>query len=180
MSLASWVVAGMIPGVNREPLKKIAADPGHLWGSLRRTSARGKTRLAQRSVSGPASRYFHMVQCTTAHRRQDFECRFLAGRWVCWDLTSRAVLATLSHDETSELDSRSDPARRGNDHAPRRDSWIPISEQRHGAETYGRISRRDFKRATVAHIVWPGIGGTLPWMTRSCCPRATSHLPRQS
>jgi hypothetical protein len=27
MSLASWVVAAMIPGVNREPLKKIAADP---------------------------------------------------------------------------------------------------------------------------------------------------------
>jgi hypothetical protein len=27
MSLASWLVAGMIPGVNRDPLKKIAADP---------------------------------------------------------------------------------------------------------------------------------------------------------
>jgi transposase len=27
MSLASWLVAGMIPGVNREPLKKIAPDP---------------------------------------------------------------------------------------------------------------------------------------------------------
>ena len=27
MSLASWVVAGLIPGVNREPLKKITADP---------------------------------------------------------------------------------------------------------------------------------------------------------
>jgi hypothetical protein len=27
MSLATWLVAGMIPGVNREPLKKIAADP---------------------------------------------------------------------------------------------------------------------------------------------------------
>jgi transposase len=27
MSLASWVVAGLIPGVNCEPLKKIAADP---------------------------------------------------------------------------------------------------------------------------------------------------------
>jgi hypothetical protein len=27
MGLASWLVAGMIPGVNREPLKKLAADP---------------------------------------------------------------------------------------------------------------------------------------------------------
>ena len=27
MSLANWLVAGMIPGVNREPLKKIAPDP---------------------------------------------------------------------------------------------------------------------------------------------------------
>jgi transposase len=25
--MVSWLVAGMIPGVNREPLKKIAADP---------------------------------------------------------------------------------------------------------------------------------------------------------
>src|SRR5262249_18017939 len=27
MGLASWLVAGLLPGVNREPLKKIAADP---------------------------------------------------------------------------------------------------------------------------------------------------------
>ena len=27
MSFASWLVAGMIPGVDREPLKKIAPDP---------------------------------------------------------------------------------------------------------------------------------------------------------
>jgi hypothetical protein len=27
MSLKSWLVADMIPGVNREPLKKIALDP---------------------------------------------------------------------------------------------------------------------------------------------------------
>jgi len=27
MNLASWLAAGMIPGVNREPLKKIAPDP---------------------------------------------------------------------------------------------------------------------------------------------------------
>jgi transposase len=27
MSLGSWLVAGMVPGVNREPRKKIAPDP---------------------------------------------------------------------------------------------------------------------------------------------------------
>ena len=27
MGLASWLVAGLLPGVNREPLKKIAPDP---------------------------------------------------------------------------------------------------------------------------------------------------------
>jgi hypothetical protein len=27
ISLASWLVAGLLPGVNREPLKKIAPDP---------------------------------------------------------------------------------------------------------------------------------------------------------
>ena len=36
MSLASWVVAGLIPGVNREPLKKIAADPEELLRLLYR------------------------------------------------------------------------------------------------------------------------------------------------
>ncbi|HKF11819.1 MAG TPA: IS110 family transposase, partial [Xanthobacteraceae bacterium] len=36
MSLASWIVAGLIPGVNREPLKKIAADPEELLRLLYR------------------------------------------------------------------------------------------------------------------------------------------------
>jgi len=36
MSLASWVVAGLIPGVNREPLKKIAADAEELLRLLYR------------------------------------------------------------------------------------------------------------------------------------------------
>jgi transposase len=36
MSLASWLVAGMIPGVNREPLKKIAPNPEVLLQLLHR------------------------------------------------------------------------------------------------------------------------------------------------
>jgi len=41
MSLASWLVGGMIPGVNREPLKKIAADPEVLWRLLYRRRNEG-------------------------------------------------------------------------------------------------------------------------------------------
>jgi transposase len=36
MSLANWLVAGMIPGVNRQPLKKIAPDPAVLLRLLYR------------------------------------------------------------------------------------------------------------------------------------------------
>ena len=36
MSLTSWLVAGMIPGVYREPLKKIAPDPEELLRLLYR------------------------------------------------------------------------------------------------------------------------------------------------
>src|SRR5258708_38036901 len=36
MALASWLVAGMIPGVDREPLKKIAPDPEELLQLLYR------------------------------------------------------------------------------------------------------------------------------------------------
>jgi len=28
LSLSSWLVAGLIPGVSREPLKKFGAEPG--------------------------------------------------------------------------------------------------------------------------------------------------------
>jgi hypothetical protein len=37
MSFASWLIAGMIPDVNREPLKKIAPNPE---GSISHTHAR--------------------------------------------------------------------------------------------------------------------------------------------
>src|SRR5260370_41805213 len=36
MALTSWLVAGMIPGVDREPLKKIAPDPEELLQLLYR------------------------------------------------------------------------------------------------------------------------------------------------
>ena len=33
MSLSSWLVAGMIPGVSRDPLKKIDPNPDELLGA---------------------------------------------------------------------------------------------------------------------------------------------------
>jgi transposase len=36
MGLANWLVAGVVPGVDRQPLKKIAADPIELDTTLRR------------------------------------------------------------------------------------------------------------------------------------------------
>ena len=41
MSQSSWLVAGMIPGVDRQPLKKLVPDPDGLlrllerWGRMR-------------------------------------------------------------------------------------------------------------------------------------------------
>jgi transposase len=52
MSLSSWLVAGMIPGVSREPLKKIAPDAEELLQLLYRlrdeaiTSGKEVTRIA--------------------------------------------------------------------------------------------------------------------------------------
>jgi transposase len=53
LSLSSWLVAGMIPGLSREPLKKIAPDPEVLLRLLYRwrdePSKPGKTSLGFRS-----------------------------------------------------------------------------------------------------------------------------------
>lgn len=52
MSLSSWLVTGMIPGVNREPLKKIDPNPDQLLALLHRwrdeaiKSGKGITRIA--------------------------------------------------------------------------------------------------------------------------------------
>src|ERR1700747_364293 len=52
MSLRSWLVAGMVPGVNREPRKKIAADPGvlllifHHWLDVAIKAEKEITRIA--------------------------------------------------------------------------------------------------------------------------------------
>src|SRR5262249_10173416 len=52
MSLASWLVAGMIPGVNREPLKKIAPNPEvllqllHRWRDEASKAGKEITRIA--------------------------------------------------------------------------------------------------------------------------------------
>jgi hypothetical protein len=42
MSLASWLVAGLLPGVDREPLKKIAPNPELPWHSKKWTHLRSK------------------------------------------------------------------------------------------------------------------------------------------
>ncbi len=36
LGLASWLVAGVVPGVDRQPLKKLTADPNQLAVMLRR------------------------------------------------------------------------------------------------------------------------------------------------
>jgi len=36
MSEASWLVAGLVPGVNRQPLKKLEPDPSALLRLLER------------------------------------------------------------------------------------------------------------------------------------------------
>jgi transposase len=52
MSLASWLVAGLLPGVNREPLKKIVPDPEVLlrllyrWGDEAIKAGKEITRIA--------------------------------------------------------------------------------------------------------------------------------------
>ena len=46
MSLSSWLVAGIVPGVERQPLKKLAVDESALLKLLNRWrgSAAGRTR----------------------------------------------------------------------------------------------------------------------------------------
>jgi transposase len=59
MSLVSWLVAGMIPGVNREPLKKIAPNPEvllqllHRWRDEAIKAGKEITRIAVAYGTGP-------------------------------------------------------------------------------------------------------------------------------
>jgi hypothetical protein len=57
MDLTSWLVAGMIPGVDREPLKKIAPDPEELlqllYVGVTRPSRRGRRSRGLRSRMRP-------------------------------------------------------------------------------------------------------------------------------
>ena len=39
MSAASWLVAAMLPGVDRHPVKKLEPDPDGLWRLLERWRA---------------------------------------------------------------------------------------------------------------------------------------------
>jgi hypothetical protein len=54
MSLRSWLVAGMIPGIDREPLKKIAADPEVLLRLLYRWRDEARSRPGRRSPELPS------------------------------------------------------------------------------------------------------------------------------
>ena len=64
MSLASWVVAGLIPGVNREPLKKIAADPLYRWRDPAIKARKDITRIAVAYETGRDS--FWLAGCEIA------------------------------------------------------------------------------------------------------------------
>src|SRR5258708_13073890 len=64
MALTSWLVAGMIPGVDREPLKKIAPDPEELlqllyrWRDEAIKAGREITRIAVAYETGRDSFWF--------------------------------------------------------------------------------------------------------------------------
>ena len=42
MSLSSWLVAGLVPGVERQPLKKLAVDESVSAASMERGSREGR------------------------------------------------------------------------------------------------------------------------------------------
>ena len=53
MSLSSWLVAGLIPGVSREPLKKINPDPERLLQLLYRLQAGSQSHHGVRFSTPP-------------------------------------------------------------------------------------------------------------------------------
>ena len=53
MSKSSWLVAGMIPGVDRQPVKKLEPDPDALQRLLERWRERGNERQVERSADHP-------------------------------------------------------------------------------------------------------------------------------
>src|SRR5689334_1363915 len=56
MSEASWLVAGLVPGVDRQPMKKVAPDPAELSRLLERWRARGVEGHVIHSTSVAVSR----------------------------------------------------------------------------------------------------------------------------
>jgi hypothetical protein len=58
LSKKSWLVAGMIPGVERQPLKKLAADENELLKLLERWRAEAE-KAGHRSLSGYGDGYNH-------------------------------------------------------------------------------------------------------------------------
>ena len=61
MSLSSWLVAGMVPGVERQPLKKLAVDESALQSPSRlAVTASGWRAGSKRAASRPTS-FTHRV-----------------------------------------------------------------------------------------------------------------------
>ena len=54
MSLSSWLVAGIVPGVERQPLKKFAADESALLKLLHRWRKRRKQDAGSSALSSPS------------------------------------------------------------------------------------------------------------------------------
>jgi transposase len=67
MSQLSWVVAGILPGIEREPLKKLAVDEGELLKLLnrwRQESEKARCRIERIAVAFEAGRDgFWLARC---------------------------------------------------------------------------------------------------------------------
>jgi|SRR6516164_7403797 hypothetical protein len=51
MSLSSWLVAGIVPGIERQPLKKLAVDESALLRLLHRWRSKSGTAVKRREVT---------------------------------------------------------------------------------------------------------------------------------
>lgn len=100
MSAASWLVSGVVPGVVREPLKKLGPDPDALLGLVRRWQA--EAARAGRTITRIAVAY-------EAGRDGFWLARWLRGRGIEAHVihpTSVAVARTHRRAKSDRLDTR--------------------------------------------------------------------------
>src|SRR5258708_29870443 len=93
MSLSSWLVAGIVPGVERQPLKKLAVDESALLKLLHRW--RGEAEKAGRRIERIA-------------------VAFEAGRdgfWLARWLKARGIEACVIHASSVAVARRAPPAK---------------------------------------------------------------------